>query len=319
MSGNNNLFKNNVVNEHIENSQNKNIQKQGTEPLSVLNIFKKELPPLDFVFTGLKSRTIGFISSAGGTGKSMLALHLAFSLADTTKIYNFRPIINDRHQRGIVCYLNLEDPTEILENRIQRISRKIIREFGEENGYKALQSIDKNLMVYGLYGKNFNLYKDGELQEKAYNILLKLGQKSRLIIIDTFRRLHGEDENNNAKMSEILKILEEICNKTGTTILLLHHQNKTAILEKSSGQTAMRGASALVDNARLLINMSVLSKDEAKELKIQEEMRKNHVKVTFAKVNYAAIPEDIYLVKGLDGTLDVCNCTEFEGTDDEIY
>jgi RecA-family ATPase len=319
MSGNNNLFKNNVVNEHIENSQNKNIQKQGTEPLSVLNIFKKELPPLDFVFTGLKSGTIGFISSAGGTGKSMLALHLAFSLADTTKTYNFIPVINNSHQRGIVCYLNLEDPTEILENRIQKISRKIIREFGEANGYKALQSIDKNLMVYGLYGKNFNLYKDGELQDKAYNILLKLGHKSRLIIIDTFRRLHGEDENNNAKMSEILKILEEICNKTGTTILLLHHQNKTAILEKSNGQTAMRGASALVDNARLLINMSVLSKDEAKELRIQEEMRKHFVKVTFAKVNYAAIPNDVYLVKGFDGTLDVCNCTELEGADDEIY
>jgi len=318
MSGNNNLFKSEISNKGNKNLQNNN-QKQGTEPLSVLNIFKKELPPLDFVFTGLKSGTIGFISSAGGTGKSMLALHLAFSLADTTKTYNFRPIINDMHQRGIVCYLNLEDPTEILENRIQRISRKIIREFAEENGYKALQSIDKNLMVYGLYGKNFNLYKDGELQEKAYNILLKLGQKSRLIIIDTFRRLHGEDENNNAKMSEILKILEEICNKTGTTILLLHHQNKTAILEKSSGQTAMRGASALVDNARLLINMSVLSKDEAKELKIQEEMRKNHLKVTFAKVNYAAIPNDVYLVKGFDGTLDVCNCTEFEGYDDEIY
>jgi RecA-family ATPase len=99
----------------------------------------------------------------------------------------------------------------------------------------------------------------------------------------------------------------------------LHHQNKNAILEKSNGQTAMRGASALVDNARLLINMSVLSKDEAKELRIQEEMRKHFVKVTFAKVNYAAIPNDVYLVKGFDGTLDVCNCTELEGADDEIY
>ena len=80
MSGNNNLFKNKVVNKNIENSQNNHTQKQGSEPLSILNIFKKELPLLDFVFAGLKSGTIGFISSAGGTGKSILALHLAFSL-----------------------------------------------------------------------------------------------------------------------------------------------------------------------------------------------------------------------------------------------
>ena len=72
------------------------------------------------------------------------------------------PIINNTHQRGIVCYLNLEGPTKILENRIQKISRKIIREFGEENGYKVLQSIDKILMVYPLYEKDFSLYKDSE-------------------------------------------------------------------------------------------------------------------------------------------------------------
>ena len=318
MSGNNNLFKSEINKNSSNNSQNNN-KRQGTEPLAILNIFKKELPKLDFVFTCLKSGTIGFISSAGGTGKSMLALHLAFSLADTTKTYNFKPIIHNMHQRGIICYLNLEDPTEILENRIQKISKKIMREFGEKNGQKVLHKIDQNLMVYGLYGKNFNLYKDGELQDKAYNILLKLGQKSRLIIIDTFRRLHSEDENNNAKMSEILKILEEICNKTGTTILLLHHQNKSAILEKMNGQTAMRGASALVDNARLLINMSIIGEKEAKELNIQPEIRKNYVKVTFAKVNYAAIPNDIYLVKSLDGTLDVCNCSKNKGNDDEPY
>ena len=318
MSGNNNLFKSEINKNSSNNLQNNN-KRQGTEPLQILNIFKKELPKLDFVFTGLKSGTIGFISSAGGTGKSMLALHLAFSLADTTKTYNFKPIIHNIHQRGIVCYLNLEDPVEILENRIQKISRKIIREFGEENGYKALKAIDKNLIVYPLYGKDFSLYKNGELQDKIYNILLKLGQKIKLIIIDTFRRLHGEDENNNAKMSEILKILEEICNKTGTTILLLHHQNKSAILEKMNGQTAMRGASALVDNARLLINISVIGGKEAKELKIQEEMRKIYVKATFAKVNYAAIPNDIYLVKSLDGTLDVCNCSKNKGNDDEPY
>jgi RecA-family ATPase len=297
-------------------SLNKNQNKEGTKPLNILEIYQKELPKLDFIFEGFKTGTIGFISSAGGTGKSMLALHLAFGLSDITKTYNFKPIINNFHKRGIVCYLNLEDPREILENRIQKISKKIVNQY--DNGLEILKNINNYLMIYPLYGKNFTLYKDGKLQENVYDIILKLAKKSRLIIIDTFRRMHTEDENNNAKMSEILKVLEEICNQTNTSILLLHHQNKSAILEKESGQTAMRGASALVDNARLLINMSVISEKEAKELQIQKEMRKNYIKVTFAKVNYAAIPTDFYLVKNLDGTLDLCNCGK-KGFNDDFF
>jgi RecA-family ATPase len=298
-------------------SLNKNQNKKETEPLNLLEIYNKELPKLDFIFQGLKTGTIGFLSSPGGTGKSMFALHLAFSLSDSTKTYNFKPIINTNYERGIVCYLNLEDPREILEYRIKKIINKISMNY-KENKLKILEEINKNLKIYALYGKNFTLYRNGELQKQIYDIILKLAKKSRLIIIDTFRRLHTEDENNNAKMSEILKILEEICNKTNTSILLLHHQNKSAILEKESGQTAMRGASALVDNARLLINMSVISEKETKELQIQKEMRKNYIKVTFAKVNYAAIPTDFYLVKNLDGTLDLCNCGK-KGFNDDFF
>lgn len=107
-------------------SLNKNQNKRGTEPLSILGIYNKELPPIDYVFKAFKSGTIGFLSSAGGTGKSMFALHLAFSLSDSTKTYNFKPIIDTNYERGIICYLNLEDPREILEYRIKKLLIKYL-------------------------------------------------------------------------------------------------------------------------------------------------------------------------------------------------
>ena len=271
------------------------------KPLDLLDIYENELPQKDFVFMGLRTKTISFISGAGGLGKSMLALHLAFSLADTSCSYNFEPMVNKDTKRGQITYLNLEDPEEVLKERVKSISKAINR--------NTIEIIHKNLFIYPLYGKNFKLFNNKkELIEVTYETLIKLGKKNRLIIIDTFRRLIDTDENDNGMMSEVLTTLENVCNETGTSILLLHHQNKSAINEKNNNQTAMRGASALVDNARLVINLSTLSEKEAKEYQIQEERRKEYVKVSYAKVNYAKILNDFILAKGFEGTLSLCNC-----------
>jgi RecA-family ATPase len=271
-------------------------------PLNITNIYQTELQPLDFVFKGFKTQTIGFLSSAGGTGKSMLALHLAFSLADTSCKYNFYPLVDEDTKRGQVAYLSLEDPQDVLEYRIKAITQHI-------GDYNTIDTINQNLFIYSLYGTNYKLFNEkGEINNKIYKNLLELGKTSRLLIIDTFRRLHNFDENNNGAMSELLSILETICNQTKTTILLLHHQNKSAINEKSNNQTAMRGASALVDNARLVINLNTLNEKEAKENNIQEDRRKEYVKVSYAKVNYSKPLDDFILARGFGGTLSLCNC-----------
>jgi len=273
-------------------------------PLNITNIYQTELQQLDFVFNGLKTKTIGFISSAGGTGKSMLALHLAFSLADTSCKYNFEPIIDKNTKRGRVTYLNLEDPQDVLEYRIKNITKHISND-------NIIDTIGQNLFVFPLYGTNYKLFNEkGELNNKVYKNLLELGKNSRLLIIDTFRRLHNLDENDNGAMSELLSILETICNQTGTTILLLHHQNKSAINEKNNSQTAMRGASTLVDNARLVINLSTISEKEAEKYSIQQERRKEYVKVSYAKVNYSRPLDDFVLARGFGGTLSLCNCSK---------
>jgi RecA-family ATPase len=90
-------------------------------PLNITEILNTELPPIDFVFRGLKAGTVGFLTSAGGVGKSMLAMQLAISLADITKQYNLYPFTNSKTKRGKVIYLSLEDPGDILAKRLKRI------------------------------------------------------------------------------------------------------------------------------------------------------------------------------------------------------
>ena len=285
-------------------------------PIDIVKIHKTELEPLDFVFAGFKTHTIGFITSMGGVGKSMLALHLAFSLADTSCKYNFEPFISSQDTpRGKVTYLSLEDPQDVLAHRIKAITKHIKIE-GE--GYNTIDTINQNLFIYPLYGTNYKLFNNKkELNNNIYKNLLELGETSRVIIIDTFRRLHNLDENDNGAMSELLSVLENICNQTKTTILLLHHQNKSAINEKSNNQTAMRGASALVDNARLVINLNILSEKEAEKYSIQQERRKEYVKVNYTKVNYSKPLDDFFLARLIGGVLTKCNCKKSNIKDDK--
>jgi len=258
-------------------------------PLDILDIFEKELPHTDFVFRGLKTGTLGFLTSAGGAGKSMLAIQLAISLSDTTKQYNFYPFVNSKTKRGKIVYINLEDPVDIIAKRVKRILNFLIehKNINNSNNY-FINNIRNNLLIYPFFGINYSLYKNKTVQESVKNNLIQLATGARLMIIDTFRRLHDGNENDNGEMSEILKILENVAATTGTAILLLHHQNKATIGEENLSQAIMRGASALADNARLVITMQTLSEKEAKKMDIDQDERLFYTKLNYAKVNYSA-------------------------------
>jgi len=258
-------------------------------PLDILDIFEKELPTTDFVFRGLKAGTLGFLTSAGGVGKSMLATQLAISLADTTKQYNLYPFINSNTQRGKVVYINLEDPVDIIAKRVKRILRYLLEHKNINNSSNYfVNNIKNNLLIYPFFGTNYSLYRNKIVQESVKNNLIQLATGARLMIIDTFRRLHDGNENDNAEMSEVLKVLENIAATTGTAILLLHHQNKATIGEENLTQSIMRGASALADNARLVITMQTLTEKEAKKINVDKDERFFYTKLNYAKVNYSA-------------------------------
>lgn len=260
-------------------------------PLDILDVFEKELPKINFVFRGLKAGTLGFLTSAGGVGKSMLATQLAISLADTTKQYNLYPFVNSKTKRGKIVYINLEDPVDIIAKRVKKILNFLIehKNINNSNNY-FINNIRNNLLIYPFFGTNYSLYKNKVVQESVKNNLIQLATvtSARLMIIDTFRRLHDGNENDNGEMSEILKILENVAATTGTAILLLHHQNKATIGEENLSQSIMRGASALADNARLVITMQTLTEKEAKKMDIDKDERFFYTKVNYAKVNYSA-------------------------------
>jgi hypothetical protein len=73
-----------------------------------------------------------------------------------------------------------------------------------------------------------------------------------LIILETQSRIAAIDENDNAAGARLVGVLEEIRDRTGATVLCVAHAGKMARQARTDthGQNGLRGASALLDNAR---------------------------------------------------------------------
>ncbi|CAB4150507.1 Primase, C-terminal 1 [uncultured Caudovirales phage] len=76
----------------------------------------------------------------------------------------------------------------------------------------------------------------------------------RLVIIDTFVRVHGQDENDNSRMSSLYRSFKQI-KQTGCSILALHHNRKMGT-ESGVAHEQMRGAGDIAAQADTVFNIS---------------------------------------------------------------
>lgn len=261
------------------------------EVLDVGHMLDNDPPPLDFVLPGLLAGTVGMLVSPGSSGKSMLTAQLCVLVAtgvDTIGIGHLldKPISPDR-----VVYLTGEDPADIIWTRIKQIAagftpaqRKLLRE---------------HLVIGDVRGRN------ADILDPAWRArITQIARGARLAVIDTLRRFHSADENDSGEAAQVLATIESISRECGTTFLIPHHTNKTGGKESGGDQQAARGSSVLTDNARLQINLVKMTEKEAVDRNVSEAMRGHFVRVVFAKLNYCAPMQDLWLHRKAGGVLE---------------
>lgn len=259
--------------------------------------FENEPPPLDFIWPGFLTGTVGALVAPGATGKSFWALEASMCIACSVAggdILKLNPL-----NTGQVVYLAGEDPEALLLRRVHAI--------GKHLGPTAKAAIAENLVVESIVGKGLNIMDQRHMQS-----LLDFCRGSRLIIIDTLSRIHLLDENNNGEMAQLISRLEQVAYLTGASVLYLHHVNKGSAREGQTGQQqAARGASALVDNARWCGFVERMSVEKARVLSdrqfdrrpIGDDRRKHFIRFGTSKVNYAEEQDDRWYARQTEGVL----------------
>ena len=226
----------------------------------IARMLLKEPEAFVFVVPELLSKGIcGFLYGEGGSFKSLAALWLCIQLAAgevvKSKWLDRFNICSAR--RAMFC--SIEDPEADIHHRIKSVTERFYR----MGGARVFPNI-----INAEIKKNFHLFprerwmQDGceHIVDAEGNPTLKVEsiiQYARensidLIILDTLSRLSLVDENDNNGGARLVSALERIRDATGATVLVIAHANKVAGVSKTDvhGQNALRGASALMCNAR---------------------------------------------------------------------
>lgn len=276
--------------EHV--TRDKPVEIPGFQWLDLRLAVETEPKPLDFVLPGLMAGTVGVLVSPGATGKTMFALQAAVTVcggADTLGLCDMDP--NWRRTSGRVVFLTAEDPADVLSARIHAIGQRL-NEYEREMMYEYLS-------VAPLVGFGADM-----MTPRWRGWMADVTRDARLVIIDTLRRFHQLDENDGGHMAGLLAYMEQLCRENDTTVLFLHHTSKAGALNGGDAQQASRGSSVLTDNARFQANLVGMTPEQAKELDVHDDCRRNFVRLTFPKVNYSAPIPDKWFRRGQGGVLE---------------
>lgn len=189
--------------------------------------------------------TICMLDGLGGTGKSYIALQLAISIATGLPFLGLLPA-----QQGRVIILNGEDPEAITHSRFRRIAESYVREIGEKEMYEAARRITHVSMTSV---EASSVLIDERMQPTQTYAELKQfcdAWKPDLIIFDPLSFFLAK-ENDNSYAAQFYIALR----KLKSTILFLHHFNKSGMNGEGEERTKSRGASVFVENTRTHITL----------------------------------------------------------------
>jgi hypothetical protein len=224
------------------------------------------IPPREFIYRRWLMRgAITVLIAPGGRGKSALTLSMAIDIAcgvDRLGAKLSRP-------RGVFLY-NAEDALEEMERRAE--AYMVFHNFTPEQRELVRANLHLQSGVDGLLNfatvDRFNVIVD----DKTVDGLVQYVRDHdiEVISLDPLATLHSVPENDNVLMTHVADVFRRILKETGAAVMLAHHSRK---VQRGAGQldaNDSRGASAIINSARIVLNINDIS-TRADEFQITDE------------------------------------------------
>lgn len=177
----------------------------------------------------IPQKTVTLFSGDGGTGKSLVSLQLAVSVAAMLAW------LGKGVSGGRVIYMSAEDDDDELHRRLDDILRASNRTYDDIEG----------LTLRSLAGEDALLAVDTQIALMQSELFKELDARAAdeaptLIVIDTLADVYPANENDRAKVRQFIGILRGLALKHECAVLLLGHPSLTGLNSGSgtSGSTA---------------------------------------------------------------------------------
>lgn len=260
------------------------------EPINPDELRKARLTPRcvlpDFLYADVRTRI-----SAGGTGKTTVALYEAVTLALGGDLWGRTPM---RPCKTVL--VTREDSREILVARMREIMDAMLLD-----DYQIAQVL-MNVLIVDVSGVSFRLsaVSDDVVVPHAHNLNWLVANlkewKPDWIIFDPLVSFGvGESRVNDAEQG-LIEAFRVLRNHLDCCIEGIHHSGKANAREKSTDQYSGRGGSALSDGCRMVVVMHPLEPDEwlsATGLRLADG--DSGIVMALPKLSFAGKQEAIYI------------------------
>lgn len=260
------------------------------------NTFYEDAPPVDVLVNPLLVRgQLSLLVGDGGTGKSMLALGLAYSMTSGIPLVDLPPL--EVRQPGAVLYLAGEDDEADLQRRRDRW-RDRARQMGQEAGCDYLPAFHEGLArahvistaaVPGmcLFGGN-----EGTDALQALEQLCRSVEGLAALIIDPLSAFASLDFNATDEASRLQTTLRGLAARLGIAVLEVHHVSKAAASGAANGASMSHlsslGSAQLANGARVVGALRRMTKDEARSWGVAPEQAHERIGLNVTKANSVA-------------------------------
>lgn len=230
-------------------------------PQNVNDYMAAATPPRWLVRDMLVRGNVGFIGGEPKARKSWVALDLAMSIAASSSAHQVDFLGQFRVEKpGPVLYFVLEDGAYMVKNRIKQVwagktkydgTRLVADGRGGVEVSPLNGRVEAHLAIVSDCVVNFS---DQTSMDSIHQVIregypMADGSKTpyALVIFDTFMRsVGGSDINSMGEMMNIiLAPLTKLAKRNDTTILLVHHFNKSQREGETRGGTRLLGSQAL--------------------------------------------------------------------------
>jgi KaiC/GvpD/RAD55 family RecA-like ATPase len=227
---------------HIDSEPPPSIETQATPPIPFIGAAEifAELPPYPWLVPGLHIAPgrITLLSGFADVGKTVIAQSIALAVVAQRAVWGvYAPA-----RTGIVLHLNGEIGSYLARERYQRLARAMDLDPAEiiESGRLRLAN-----------------YPDLRLDDvDAEARLMAACEGGALVIIDSLRAFAGALDENAKEIGVALLMLARVSEKTGATVLVLHHNRKPQRDQMGGAKMSISGSGSIPGGAESIFVMN---------------------------------------------------------------
>jgi len=232
-------------------------------------------PDINYIWSGIKKGTFGYIFGPAKSGKTILAENLAMSISAKKSHFLGMPI--DCTGIESVLFMSME---EFWVNRSVRNRKQL----------SVLKNINIDNFKYNVVTETFPLTMEFD-EDWAKMSATITDSRADLVVIDSFTRLTWDDVEKSRIGSILSRRLKNITTELGITMVVIHHSAK--ITDSTLDLANMAGSRVIGQEADFILGVNRLSNNTRYFKEVATRYKQEDEFVTTFKID-----ENLWLEEG---------------------